>query len=694
MRFLVCLAKAVVKNGLNLLLDGLPFGNAICDIAKDTWGSYRQPGAPEAQTVADLQTLAQAPAAQLRQQADAAAREAAPEQPPQVQKALAAYLTQVPAMIRRVSRRPSDPRGLTVPAGLMPRKAEDLQRLLPSRPPRFKPGDRPLPGVDWVLEELLGIGGFGEVWKARHADYPDLERALKFCLDKKAADTLRNEAEKLTRVMKAGHHDGIVPLRQIYLKNDPPCLEYDCVAGGDLGGLIQQLHEQKQATPDYMARWMLHLAATVRFAHGLTPPLVHRDLKPANILVQRGKDGKLSLRVADFGISEVAAAQVLGGSTHPEEVKTVVHGAYTALYASPQQMAGLPADPRDDIHALGVIWYQMLTGDLTRGRPSGSSWKRQLGAQGVAAGQIDLLEACMDDDAGTRPADAGVFHQQLHALLQPRAVTVAEKPREQPRPAAQPPAGLPREIVNSIDMKLVLVGPGKFLMGSPEDEAERNDGEGPQHEVEITRPFYIGIYAGTQEEYQRVMGVNPSYFSSSGRGKDNVRGMDTRRLPVENVSWKDAIEFCRRLSEMPNEKRSGRVYHLPTEAEWEYSCRGGATSLKPFHFGDSLSPREANFNGAVGRPTPVGSYPANAFGLFDMHGNVWEWCADWYGPYTHKSVKDPTGASTGERRVLRGGSWGDVGRVCRAAYRVRSDPGDRFNLYGFRVVCVAAPRTS
>jgi hypothetical protein len=214
----------------------LPFGNAICDIAKDTWGRYRQPQSTDAQTVADMQELAQAPASQLRQEAEAA-REAAPDQPPQVQRAVAAYLTQVPAMIRRVSRRPSDQRGLTVPAGLVPRKAEDLQRLLPSRPPRFKPGDRPLPGY-WVLEELLGIGGFGEVWKARHADYQGLEAALKFCLDQKAAASLRNEAEKLSRVMQAGRHDGIVPLRQVYLKADPPCLEYEYVAGGVLHGRL------------------------------------------------------------------------------------------------------------------------------------------------------------------------------------------------------------------------------------------------------------------------------------------------------------------------------------------------------------------------------------------------------------------------------------------------------------------------
>ena len=149
---------------------------------------------------------------------------------------------------------------------------------------------------------------------------------------------------------------------------------------------------------------------------------------------------------------------------------------------------------------------------------------------------------------------------------------------------------------------------------------------------------------------------------------------------------------------------AGRAYRLPTEAEWEYACRGGANSSTPFSFGGSLSSTQANFDGDypyggaarepyLQRTTAVGSYPPNAYGLFDMHGNVWEWCQDWFGPYSRKSVKDPTGASTGEHRVLRGGSWYNGGSDCRAACRVHDDPGSRDHDGGFRVVCVAAPRT-
>jgi formylglycine-generating enzyme required for sulfatase activity len=266
------------------------------------------------------------------------------------------------------------------------------------------------------------------------------------------------------------------------------------------------------------------------------------------------------------------------------------------------------------------------------------------------------------------------------------------------------------EITNSIGRRLVLIPKGKFLMGSPKGEAEREPfgkGSEEQHEVEITRPFYLGMYEVTQAEYEKVMGTNPSWFSATGGGKAKV-GPDTSKFPVEQVSWKDAVEFCEKLSARAAEKRSGRVYRLPTEAEWEYACRGGA-STKPFHFATSipsLSSTQANFNGnfpyggaakapSLERTTTVGSYKANAFGLFDMHGNVWEWCADWYDKDYYKTSprKDPTGPTTGTARVLRGGSWDGSGQICRAAFRLFYDPGIRGSIIGFRVACPPPPGT-
>ncbi len=211
----------------------------------------------------------------------------------------------------------------------------------------------------------------------------------------------------------------------------------------------------------------------------------------------------------------------------------------------------------------------------------------------------------------------------------------------------------------------------------------------------------MAAFQVTQDQYQRLMGNNPSYFCATGGGKDKVRGIDTKRFPVEALTWDEAVAFCKKLSDLPEETKAGRTYRLPAEAQWEYSCRGGATSSQPFHFGNSLSSTQANFDGnypfggaAKGpyleRPCPVGSYAANAFGLFDMHGNVWEWCLDWYDEHYYKNSpkRDPQGPEKGECRVLRGGSWNYIGNYCRAAYRLGLAPGARDRSRGFRVCCL------
>jgi formylglycine-generating enzyme required for sulfatase activity len=217
--------------------------------------------------------------------------------------------------------------------------------------------------------------------------------------------------------------------------------------------------------------------------------------------------------------------------------------------------------------------------------------------------------------------------------------------------------------------------------------------------------LWLGVYPVTQAEHERVMGSNPSWFSASGGGKEKVRGQDTTRFPVECVSWEEAEAFCQKLTELPEEMRRGRLYRLPTEAEWEYSCRGGALSSTPFHFGAILSSTQANFDGRypyggadegpyLERTKAVGSYPANGFGLFDLHGNVWEWCADWYSAdyYTQSPRQDPPGPSEGSDRVIRGGSWNSRGQHCRSALRIRSEPAGRYGSLGFRVALVLSSR--
>jgi formylglycine-generating enzyme required for sulfatase activity len=249
-------------------------------------------------------------------------------------------------------------------------------------------------------------------------------------------------------------------------------------------------------------------------------------------------------------------------------------------------------------------------------------------------------------------------------------------------------------ITNVIGMKLTRIPAGKFMMGSPAAETER-DAEELQHEVAITKPFYMGVYEVTQGQYEKVMDKNAAFFR---QGPD---------YPMDQVRFAEVMEFCRRLTAMPDEKKAGRVYRLPTEAEWEYACRAGTTTV--FHFGNALSSKLANFNGQypygdapkgdkLQKTTKVGSFAPNAWGLYDMHGNVAEWCSDWYDPdyYKNSSKEDPKGPAKGvvstdyagdHYRVIRGGCWIDEGRGLRAAYRSRLQPSEPYRWVGFRVVC-------
>ena len=218
-----------------------------------------------------------------------------------------------------------------------------------------------------------------------------------------------------------------------------------------------------------------------------------------------------------------------------------------------------------------------------------------------------------------------------------------------------------------IKLEMVLIPSGKFMMGSPASEKDRLENE-KQHEVTITKPFYMGKYEVTQEQWERVMGKNPSETKGA-------------KLPVTDVSWEDCQEFIKKL----NAKTSGG-YRLPTEAEWEYACRGGTTTA--YSFGDVITPKDANYN--IGKPVAVGSYKANGFGLYDMHGNVWECCEDWYDDYPAGAITDPKGAATGENRVMRGGCFfngnsNSKGARLRSSFRVFDMPTARIYTGGFRL---------
>jgi formylglycine-generating enzyme required for sulfatase activity len=256
------------------------------------------------------------------------------------------------------------------------------------------------------------------------------------------------------------------------------------------------------------------------------------------------------------------------------------------------------------------------------------------------------------------------------------------------------------EFTNSIGMKFTLIPSGECPM-SLLSATERRHEDAVLQRVKMMKPFFLGIFEVTQREYERIMGVNPSRFSGKGNQSGRVSGMDTTRFPVEGVSWWDAVEFCEKLSALPKEREQGRRFRLPTEAEWDYACRAG--SEYAFHFGndpkqlatfawygDNSGESTVETDGPFrtlkfaeywdmiyangGRPHSVGSRAQNPWGLFDMHGNVWEYCF-------------PAEPTTGEARACRGGSWFFPSTMCQLVHRRMQLPDKRFNDCGFRAVC-------
>ena len=218
---------------------------------------------------------------------------------------------------------------------------------------------------------------------------------------------------------------------------------------------------------------------------------------------------------------------------------------------------------------------------------------------------------------------------------------------------------------NDVKLEMLLIPAGKFKMGSLESEKDRRDNEN-QHEVTLTKSFYMGKYEVTQEQWEAVMGNN----------RNRTKGA---KLPVTGVSWEDCQEFIKKL----NENTKGG-YRLPTEAEWEYACRAGTTTN--YSFRDKITPKDANSTDSnIRKPVAVGSYKANAFGLYDMHGNVCEWCEDYYEADSEGSVTDPKGPETGVNRVLRGGSFLHFVWAARSSFRDGSPPISRRSDVGFRL---------
>ncbi|MBS3026402.1 MAG: SUMF1/EgtB/PvdO family nonheme iron enzyme [Dolichospermum sp. DET50] len=549
----------------------------------------------------------------------------------------------------------------------------------------------------------LGRGGFGVTYEINEVR-TNQAKVLKVLINNnpKAVELFKQEADVLSQL----HHSGIPQVESDayfeyypYNSQNPiHCLVMEKVVGEDLEKYMRKrgLRPINQTTA---IEWLKDLIIILEQVHN--KDLFHRDIKPSNIML-RSESAELVL--IDFGTVRKVTSTVFkqqGGVTG------IISAGYT-----PSEQINHNAVPQSDFFALGRTFVYLLTGKEPLDPIMYDSYNETLNwrnhAPQISSMLADLLDDMMQRLYKDRPQNTQVILQRIAAIEK-----ALQSPKPQP-PKPQPPIPsnnlktfsfevvttdargnitnqrkesakyFTEDLGNGVTLDMVEIPGGTFIMGSPTSEENRSSSESPQHQVTVPS-FYMGKYELTQAQYQAIIGTNPSNFKGDNR-------------PVQRVSWNDAVAFCEKLSQ-----KTGKNYRLPSEAEWEYACRAGTTT--PFYFGESITPDLVNYNGNYTyasvpkgqnrqQTTDVGTFPPNSFGLYDMHGNVWEWCQD---DYRNDYINAPTDGSAltslgVRRKILRGGSWNYIPGYCRSAFRYS------FNLayardIGFRVVCSGAART-
>ena len=544
--------------------------------------------------------------------------------------------------------------------------------------------------------KFLGEGGFGRTFQAIDEKRLNTPCVIKQFLPQqtgsaalaKATELFQQEAKRLQEL---GKHPQIPDLEAFFPQDGRLYLVQDFIDGQNL---LEEFENQGRLKEPQIRIILTELLPVLQFIHD--NQVIHRDIKPENII--RSKNGQLFL--IDFGVSKETSGSIL------TRVGTVTG---TPGYAPPEQFRGMVYHS-SDLYSLAVTCVRLLTGHFQKAdgadelfdtRKMQWQWQKYVSL----SQELTTVLETMLQDIPTRRYDSAA--EVLAALANQKTIVIPTSqtqtfqnplkqifqfispPTNPPKPPANinvninPQSSFTEDLGNGVKLEMIAIPGGTFWMGSPANEAERGDNESPQHQVTVPS-FFMGKYPLTQAQYQAIMGKNPAYFKGNNR-------------PVENVSWDDAVRFCQKLSQ-----RTGKNYRLPSEAEWEYACRAGTKT--PFSFGDNITTDLVNYNGNYPyKSAPKGKYreqttdvgtfpptfPPNPFGLYDMHGNVWEWCEDdWHENY----IDAPTDGSAwnsqsgSNTKLLRGGSWRDDAGFCRSAIRGRDSRDLRHNDYGFRVV--------
>lgn len=546
--------------------------------------------------------------------------------------------------------------------------------------PLLKP-DELLAGGRFRLLEEIGEGGFATIWKA-FDKYRRTLVAIKVLHNHCARN--QNIMERFRRGAKRMatlRHPNIVIVYED-VKEDSGFYYYvmEYIKHGD----FRQKILEKQFTREQIINLILQAGEALHYAH--ENGLLHRDVKPANILITDNG----SARLTDFDL--VYAVDTTGGTT----------GAMgTIIYTAPEVMqSAKTASVQSDVYSLAMTMVFGLYGEdipliylfgrldsLVSGLNCGIGIKkilRKAVALEAALRFASIKDFCLElqkenilfSNSNPNHYISKIKPLKIDLELFKFETVIIDANGNIKNLLTSSTYYFRENLENGIVLDMVQIPEGKFLMGSPKDEGY--DNEKPQHEVTIP-PFYIGKYPITQAQWQVIMGNNPSQFKG-----DN--------LPVESILWEDAVEFCWRLSQ-----KTGKEYSLPSEAQWEYACRAG--TITPFAFGDSITPEVVNYDGNYpyaqtpkglyrGTTIPVGSLKiANRFGLYDMHGNIWEWCQDrWHNNY-NGAPDDGTvwEKSDSESHVLRGGAWDYSSYNSRSALRDYGRYDDHRYLIGLRV---------